>query len=179
MYLIGKKFVFYSTHHHGRMDERDQLSHSYRLDMYSTPILQEFTLLLDVFGVSALVDSLNNLPLGKATVISVLGPLFTEDAPDGSSFDLLTHLLVSPTRIIDNPTTSIYSPAWRIDRVGMEGRVHVYRGTRARFGRRAHSGAAMRRERGRRTRRVSSILIALPLLFNGLPLYVSTRFPTI
>lgn len=103
-----------------------------------TPIRQEFILLSDVLGVSALVDSLNNPPLGKATESSVLGPFFTEDAPDGSFFDLLTYL--SPTRIItNNPTTSIYSPAWGVDCVGREGRVHVRRGTRAHFERRAHS----------------------------------------
>jgi hypothetical protein len=50
-----------------------------------TPIRQEFILLSDVLGVSALVDSLNNPPVGKATESSVLGPFFTEDAPDGQS----------------------------------------------------------------------------------------------
>ena len=70
-----------------------------------TPIRQEFILLSDVLGVTALVDSLNNPPIEKATEGSVLGPFFTEDGPDGSFFDLLTYL--SPTRTIDNPTTSI------------------------------------------------------------------------
>jgi hypothetical protein len=50
-----------------------------------TPIRQEFILLSDVLGVSALVDSLNNPPAGNATESSVLGPFFTEDAPDGQS----------------------------------------------------------------------------------------------
>ena len=50
-----------------------------------TPIRQEFILLSDVFGVSALVDSLNNPPIGNATESSVLGPFFTEDAPDGQT----------------------------------------------------------------------------------------------
>jgi hypothetical protein len=48
-----------------------------------TPLRQEFILLSDVLGVSALVDALNNPPIGKATERSVLGPFFTEDAPDG------------------------------------------------------------------------------------------------
>ncbi|KAN0137733.1 aromatic compound dioxygenase [Lactarius tabidus] len=47
-----------------------------------TPLRQEFILLSDVFGVSALVDALNNPPVGTATESSVLGPFFTEDAPD-------------------------------------------------------------------------------------------------
>jgi hypothetical protein len=50
-----------------------------------TPIRQEFILLSDVLGVSALVDALNHPAVGgKATESSVLGPFFTEDAPDGA-----------------------------------------------------------------------------------------------
>lgn len=47
-----------------------------------TPIRQEFILLSDVLGASALVDALNNPAVGGATESSVLGPFFTEDAPD-------------------------------------------------------------------------------------------------
>ncbi|CAL1699689.1 unnamed protein product [Somion occarium] len=47
-----------------------------------TPIRQEFILLSDVLGVSALVDAINNPPVKGATESSVLGPFFTEDAPD-------------------------------------------------------------------------------------------------
>ncbi|KAH9036216.1 aromatic compound dioxygenase [Lactarius pseudohatsudake] len=53
-----------------------------------TPLRQEFILLSDVLGVSALVDALNNPPVGAATESSVLGPFFTEDAPDGASYSL-------------------------------------------------------------------------------------------
>jgi len=60
-----------------------------------TPLRQEFILLSDVLGVSALVDSLNNPPIGKATESSVFGPFFTEDAPDGSFFDL-TYISLIP-----------------------------------------------------------------------------------
>src|SRR5713101_8558358 len=67
-----------------------------------TPLRQEFILLSDVLGVSALVDSLNNPPIGKATESSVFGPFFTEDAPDGS----LTYPL-SLTRI--NPIYTTYT----------------------------------------------------------------------
>jgi len=64
-----------------------------------TPLRQEFILLSDVLGVSALVDSLNNPPIKKATESSVLGPFFTEDAPDGSFFDLtyLSQMRINPT----------------------------------------------------------------------------------
>jgi hypothetical protein len=48
-----------------------------------TPIRQEFILLSDVLGVSAVVDALNNPPINGAMESSVLGPFFTEDAPDG------------------------------------------------------------------------------------------------
>ena len=47
------------------------------------PIRQEFILLSDVLGVSALVDGLNNPTVSGGTNSSVLGPFFTEDAPDG------------------------------------------------------------------------------------------------
>ena len=47
-----------------------------------TDIRQEFILLSDVWGLSALVDALNNPPLGNTTESSVLGPFFTEDAAD-------------------------------------------------------------------------------------------------
>jgi protocatechuate 3,4-dioxygenase beta subunit len=71
-----------------------------------TPIRQEFILLSDVFGVSALIDALNNPPVGNATESTVLGPFFTEDAPDGSS----PNLHASPPnsvypRLTSSPTT--------------------------------------------------------------------------
>ncbi|KAJ3485594.1 hypothetical protein NLI96_g4850 [Meripilus lineatus] len=47
-----------------------------------TPIRQEFILLSDILGVSALVDAINNPNIKGATESSVLGPFFTEDAPD-------------------------------------------------------------------------------------------------
>ncbi|KAK7685899.1 hypothetical protein QCA50_010706 [Cerrena zonata] len=47
-----------------------------------TPIRQEFILFSDVMGVSALVDAINNPPVKGATSSSVLGPFFTEDAPE-------------------------------------------------------------------------------------------------
>jgi protocatechuate 3,4-dioxygenase beta subunit len=43
---------------------------------------QEFILLSDVLGVSMLVDALANRKPGGATESTVLGPFFTQDAPD-------------------------------------------------------------------------------------------------
>ncbi|KAI0747988.1 aromatic compound dioxygenase [Daedaleopsis nitida] len=53
-----------------------------RVGQTCTPIRQECILLSDVLGVSALVDAINNPPVAGATHSSVLGPFFTEDAPD-------------------------------------------------------------------------------------------------
>jgi len=53
-----------------------------RVGQTCTPIRQEFILLSDVLGVSALVDALNNPVVKGATESSVLGPFLTEDAPD-------------------------------------------------------------------------------------------------
>ncbi|KAF8525516.1 aromatic compound dioxygenase [Hysterangium stoloniferum] len=53
-----------------------------------TDLRQEFILLSDVFGISALVDALNNPLVGNATESSVLGPFLTADAaeiPHGES----------------------------------------------------------------------------------------------
>lgn len=51
----------------------------------------EFILLSDVFGVSALVDTMNNPPLKNATESCLEGPAFTPDAPDGALFFLAFH----------------------------------------------------------------------------------------
>ena len=53
-----------------------------RVGQTCTPLRQEFILLSDILGVSALVDALNNPPVSGATESSVLGPFFTDDAPD-------------------------------------------------------------------------------------------------
>lgn len=50
----------------------------------STDIRQEYILLSDIMGISALVDALNNPPVGNGTESSVLGPFFTEDASDST-----------------------------------------------------------------------------------------------
>ncbi|CAE7086678.1 unnamed protein product [Rhizoctonia solani] len=47
-----------------------------------TDIRQEFILLSDVLGVSALVDAIDHPKVGNSTESTVLGPFFTEDAHD-------------------------------------------------------------------------------------------------
>ena len=54
-----------------------------RVGQKCTDLRQEFILLSDVMGASALVDAINNPPVQGGTESSVLGPFFTEDAPDG------------------------------------------------------------------------------------------------
>ena len=82
-----------------------------------TPHRQEFILLSDVLGVAALVDSLNNPKVGTATESSLLGPFFTEDAPDRASFVLTVRVgvrgLTSPTRTLQSSTASRSRPRGR------------------------------------------------------------------
>ncbi|CAF3049200.1 unnamed protein product [Rotaria sp. Silwood2] len=47
-----------------------------------TDIRQEFILLSDILGVSVLVDALNNPKPANATESTVLGPFYTDDAPN-------------------------------------------------------------------------------------------------
>ena len=94
-----------------------------------TPVRQEFILLSDVLGVSALVDGLNNPKVSGGTASSVLGPFFTEDAPDG---------IVTPSNSqrYSHPASSQYR---RYDRFRGYGRVYVCR--RARIGYSWEAGA--------------------------------------
>jgi hypothetical protein len=43
---------------------------------------EQFTHFSNVFGVTALVERINNPRVGNATESSLLGPFFTENAPD-------------------------------------------------------------------------------------------------
>ena len=54
-----------------------------RVGQTCTSLRQEMILISDVLGVSAVVDAVNNPPVQGGTESSVLGPFFTEDAPDG------------------------------------------------------------------------------------------------
>jgi Catechol dioxygenase N terminus len=68
-----------------------------------TSLRQEFILLSDVLGVSALIDARNNPTLGNATESSVLGPFFTDDAPDGSSAPPLSPPYLTHNRLTMHP----------------------------------------------------------------------------
>jgi len=52
-----------------------------RVGQTCTSVRQEFILLSDVLGASAIVDAINNPIVESATESSTLGPFFTEDAP--------------------------------------------------------------------------------------------------
>jgi Catechol dioxygenase N terminus/Dioxygenase len=86
-----------------------------------TPIRQEFILLSDVLGVSALVDALNNPSVGNATESTVLGPFFTEDAPDGQ-FEPPKHTL-TPSRCPTVPLGESIASEGKGDYMYVEGRV--------------------------------------------------------
>ena len=73
-----------------------------------TPHRQEFILLSDVLGVAALVDALNNPQVGTATESSLLGPFFTEDAPDSASYFCVNG--PSPSPRSDFPATHTHIP---------------------------------------------------------------------
>ena len=104
---------------------------------------QEFIQLSNVLGVAALLDALNNPQVGTATESSLLGPFFTEDAPDRAS--CFRFCVNGPSRSprSDFPRHahpySTCSPTQRVDRIRGEGRVHVCRGIRTRYQRRAYS----------------------------------------
>ena len=53
-----------------------------RVGQRCTANRQEFILLSDVLGVSSLVDTLNNPAIEKSTAGSVLGPFYTDNAPE-------------------------------------------------------------------------------------------------
>jgi len=86
------KFIFTRliTHLHQLVEETSLTTDEWmtaigfltRTGQTCTQIRQEFILLSDVLGVSALVDGLNNPTVSGGTNSSVLGPFFTEDAPD-------------------------------------------------------------------------------------------------
>ncbi|KAI5115694.1 hypothetical protein M0805_002837 [Coniferiporia weirii] len=97
-----------------------------RVGKTCTDIRQEFILLSDVLGVSALVDALNNPPSGNATESSVLGPFFTEDAADIENGESIAsegkgqYMLVEG-RVLDtkgSPIPDVVVETWETDENG-------------------------------------------------------------
>jgi len=91
-----------------------------------TDIRQEFILLSDVLGISALVDALNNPPIAGSTQSTVLGPFFTEDAAEIPHGDSIAsegkgeYLLVTG-RILDTSGNAIKGAlieTWETDEFG-------------------------------------------------------------
>jgi len=91
-----------------------------------TDIRQEFILLSDVLGVSALVDALNHPKVGNSTQSTVLGPFFTEDAADVSLGDTIAsegkgQYLYVTGRILDtskSPIPHATIETWETDEFG-------------------------------------------------------------
>ena len=88
----------------------------------STPIKQEFFGLSGVLGVSALVDMLNGPKDSGGTPSSLLGPFFTEDAPDST-------VIPASSQYYPHSSPSQYRRYYRLRGYG---RVYVCR--RARIG---------------------------------------------
>jgi len=92
-----------------------------------TDLRQEFILLSDILGVSALVDGLNNPPVGSATESSVLGPFFTEDASEISNGDSIASegkgdYLWVEGRVLDTagqPIANATIETWETDHNGL------------------------------------------------------------
>lgn len=70
---------------------------------------KEFILLSDTLGVSTLVDSINNAKPPGATEGTVLGPFFTEDAPDRTFQIYLQLITLTPTLVLVDKGASIAS----------------------------------------------------------------------
>lgn len=91
-----------------------------------TDIRQEFILLSDIFGVSALVDTLNHPKPEGATESTVLGPFFVEDAKTIQSGDSIAsdgkgeYMLVTGrvTDLQGNPVKRCLIETWETDEEG-------------------------------------------------------------
>ncbi|KAF8462639.1 aromatic compound dioxygenase [Russula ochroleuca] len=80
--LISKLHEFISQTNITTEEWRSGIEFLVGLNEASAPRGRQLNLLSDVFGMTALVDRLNNPRIGNATESSLLGPFFTEDAPD-------------------------------------------------------------------------------------------------
>jgi len=100
-----------------------------------TDIRQEFILLSDVLGVSALVDALNHPQAGNSTQSTVLGPFFTEDAADVPLGDTIAsegkgRYLYVTGRILDTsrkPIPHATIETWETDEFGFYDTQYVHR----------------------------------------------------
>lgn len=93
--FLGTPFPYFSSGSRSITTEEWKSGIEFLTRMGETPTTprRQFTLFSDVFGVSALVERINNPRVGNATESTFLGPFFTEDAPDRAynrSLDLST-----------------------------------------------------------------------------------------
>ncbi|TFY82268.1 hypothetical protein EWM64_g1745 [Hericium alpestre] len=91
----------------------------------------EYMLLLDVFGVSTLVDTINNPPVKNATASDVIGPFFMPDAPDKENKDTIVddtngigkaEYLYFEGRILTTdgqPIPNVSVEVWEVDEEGL------------------------------------------------------------
>ncbi|TDL29648.1 aromatic compound dioxygenase [Rickenella mellea] len=130
------QFIFHNlvTHLHKFVEETSVTTDEWmtaiqfltRVGQTCTDIRQEFILLSDVLGVSALVDALNNPPTGNATESTVLGPFFTEDAAEVAIGDSIAsegkgEYLWVQGRVLDtkgNPISGTILETWETDENG-------------------------------------------------------------
>ncbi|CDR36020.1 RHTO0S01e12420g1_1 [Rhodotorula toruloides] len=92
-----------------------------------SPIRQEFILLSDALGLSALVDSMNHPTKPPATEATVLGPFFTEDAADLSHGDSIAsegkgEYMYCEGRVLDvdgKPVANCTIETWETDDEGL------------------------------------------------------------
>ncbi|ESK93176.1 intradiol ring-cleavage dioxygenase [Moniliophthora roreri MCA 2997] len=90
-------------------------------------IRQEFILLSDALGLSALIDSMNNAKPPGATEATVLGPFFTEDAHDVDAGDSIAsegkgNYLFVHGKVMDlkgNPIAGAIIDTWETDGHGL------------------------------------------------------------
>ncbi|KZT23644.1 aromatic compound dioxygenase [Neolentinus lepideus HHB14362 ss-1] len=131
-----KKYIFKNliTHIHHFINETSITTEEWmstiqfltRIGQTCTPLRQEFILLSDVLGISALVDALNNPPVSGGTESSVLGPFFTEDAPDVNNGDSIAsegkgEYMYVEGQVIDThgkPVPNALIETWETDEFG-------------------------------------------------------------
>ncbi|KAF8900225.1 intradiol ring-cleavage dioxygenase [Mucidula mucida] len=127
------KFIFKSlvTHMHDFVRETSLTTEEWMTAIHfltetgqkCTDIRQEFILLSDTLGVSALVDSMNNVKPPNATENTVLGPYHTEDAhtlvngdsiaSEGKGYYMYVHGIVLDTK--GNPVAGAALDTWETD----------------------------------------------------------------
>jgi Catechol dioxygenase N terminus len=82
--FLGTPFPYFSLRCRSVTTEEWRSGIEFLTRMGETSITRgrQFTQFSDVFGVTALVERINNPRVGNSTESTLLGPFFTEDAPD-------------------------------------------------------------------------------------------------